>query len=173
MLWPEEFAKFEDKVRDDRVVFVKGTLDRRRDPAELVVTRIIPIDQAAAELSRGIVVTLRKGIHEVEQIGAVLHRAWCLHPAGHVGTFYLEFMGADPCPPRTLQSRLGDEATARRPAPGRARGRRGIGQRSPLGPRPAHAPVSVANGDEPVARATASPRAQAPIDLPEEDESDL
>ena len=32
MLWPEEFAKMAEFVKDDQIVFVKGTLDRRRDP---------------------------------------------------------------------------------------------------------------------------------------------
>jgi DNA polymerase-3 subunit alpha len=68
MLWPEEFAKFEELVKDDAIVFVKGTLDRRRDPAELVVSRVIPIDRAAAELSRAVVVTLRKGTHQPEDL---------------------------------------------------------------------------------------------------------
>jgi len=64
MLWPEEFAKNEAVVKDDAIVFIRGTLDRRRDPAELIISRVIPIERAAAELSRGVVVTLRKGIHE-------------------------------------------------------------------------------------------------------------
>ena len=33
MLWPEEFAKMADFVKNEQIVFVKGTLDRRRDPA--------------------------------------------------------------------------------------------------------------------------------------------
>ena len=45
MLWPEEFAKIEALVKDDAIGFVRGTLDRRRDPAELIVTRIIPIER--------------------------------------------------------------------------------------------------------------------------------
>ncbi len=45
MLWPEEFAKMADLVKNDQIVFVKGTLDRRRDPAELVISRIIPLEQ--------------------------------------------------------------------------------------------------------------------------------
>ena len=32
MLWPEEFAKMAEFVKDEQIVFVKGTLDRRRDP---------------------------------------------------------------------------------------------------------------------------------------------
>jgi DNA polymerase-3 subunit alpha len=73
MLWPEEFAKNESLIREDAIVFVKGTMNRTREPAELVVNRVIPIEQAAAELSRGIVVTLRKGSHQDGDVDR-LHR---------------------------------------------------------------------------------------------------
>ena len=65
MLWPEEYAKFEPLVKNDTIVFVRGSMNRSRDPAELVVTKITPLADAPAELSRGVVVTLRKG--EVEE----------------------------------------------------------------------------------------------------------
>ena len=42
MLWPEEFAKHEDLVKNDLIGFVKGTLDRRRDPAELIISQDHP-----------------------------------------------------------------------------------------------------------------------------------
>ena len=66
MLWPEEFAKMADLVKNDLIVFVKGTLDRRRDPAELIVSRIIPLEQGPAELTRGVIVRLHKGLHQTE-----------------------------------------------------------------------------------------------------------
>ncbi len=47
MLWPEEFQKFEALAKNDLIGFVKGTLDRRRDPAEFVITKIIPLEAAA------------------------------------------------------------------------------------------------------------------------------
>ena len=68
MLWPEEFAKFEGVVKDDAIVFVRGTLDRRRDPAELIITGVIPVERAEAELSRGVVVTLRKGVNQPAEL---------------------------------------------------------------------------------------------------------
>ncbi len=61
MLWPEEFAKNEALLKDDAIVFIKGTISRMRDPAEVIINRVIPIEQAAMELARGVVVTLRKG----------------------------------------------------------------------------------------------------------------
>ena len=62
MLWPEEFAKMGDLVRNDLIGWVKGTIDRRRDPAELVISRIIPLEQGPAELTRGVIVRLHKGL---------------------------------------------------------------------------------------------------------------
>ena len=74
MLWPEEYAKHEALVTDDAICFVKGTLDRRREPAELVVNRVIPVENAPAELTRAVVVTLRKGTHDDEQLERLLRQ---------------------------------------------------------------------------------------------------
>ncbi len=90
MLWPEEFAKNESFLKEDAIVFVKGTLDRRRDPAELIINRIIPVERADAELSRMVVVTLRKGIHQPEQIEQ-LYRKVRVRP-GNLD-LYLEILG--------------------------------------------------------------------------------
>ena len=62
MLWPEEFAKNEAILKNDAVVFVKGKISRVREPAEVVIDRVIPIEAAAAELSRAVVVRLHKGV---------------------------------------------------------------------------------------------------------------
>ena len=72
MLWPEEFAKMADLVKDDQIVFVKGTVDRRRDPPELIVSRIIPIEQGRSELAQGVVVRLHKGLHQAEHLERLL-----------------------------------------------------------------------------------------------------
>ena len=74
MLWPEEFARNEPRLKEDAVVFVKGTLSRQRDPAELVIAEVIPIEEAAAHLARGLVVTLRKGITREDQLERLYHR---------------------------------------------------------------------------------------------------
>ena len=63
MLWPEEFARSEELIKNDLIGFVRGTLDRRRDPAELVVSKIIPLDQGPAELARGVVDHAPQGGH--------------------------------------------------------------------------------------------------------------
>ena len=92
MLWPEEFAKMEALVKNDQIVFVKGTLDRRRDPPELIVSRIIPLEQGRAELTRGVVVRLHKGVHQAEHLERLL-RAIRVRP-GNL-ELYLEIMGLE------------------------------------------------------------------------------
>ncbi len=57
MLWPEDYAKNEALIQEDTVVFVAGTIDRRRDPAELVITKVMPFEQAEASLARGLVLS--------------------------------------------------------------------------------------------------------------------
>ena len=57
MLWPEDFAKNEALILEDAVVFVAGTVDRRRDPAELIISRVMPVELAEASLARGLVLS--------------------------------------------------------------------------------------------------------------------
>jgi DNA polymerase-3 subunit alpha len=90
MLWPEEFQRSEDLVKNDLIGFVRGTLDRRRDPAELIVSKIIPLDRGPAELSRGVVVTLRKGVTQDEEVERLLRQVRA-HP-GNLDV-YLEILG--------------------------------------------------------------------------------
>jgi DNA polymerase-3 subunit alpha len=92
MLWPEEFAKMADLVKNEQIVFVKGTLDRRREPAELVISRIIPLEKGPAELTRGVVVRLRKGIHQPEHLERLL-RLVRIRP-GNLD-LYLELIGLE------------------------------------------------------------------------------
>jgi len=92
MLWPEEFAKMTELVKNDLIGFVKGTLDRRRDPPELVVSRIIPLLQGPAELTRGVVVRLHKGRHQTDHLERLL-RAVRIRPGSL--ELYLEIVGLE------------------------------------------------------------------------------
>jgi DNA polymerase III subunit alpha len=92
MLWPEEFAKLGDLVRNDLIGFVKGTLDRRREPAELIISKILPIETASSELARGVVVRLHKGVHQEEDLERLL-RFVRIRP-GHLDLL-LEIVGVE------------------------------------------------------------------------------
>ncbi len=72
MLWPEEFAKNESMVVSDSICFVRGTMNRSREPAELVISKVISLEKGAAELSRGVVVRLTKGITQEPDLHRLL-----------------------------------------------------------------------------------------------------
>jgi DNA polymerase-3 subunit alpha len=92
MLWPEDFAKNEAMIQDDAICFVRGTLSRQRDPAELIINRIIPHERGPAELSRGVIVRLMKGVTQPTDLERVL-RAVRNYP-GNLD-FYLEILGLE------------------------------------------------------------------------------
>ncbi len=72
MMWPSEFAKVESILKDDFIGFVKGKLNRQRDPAELMIDRVIPLDRGPAELSRGVIVRLHKGSTQPTDVDRLL-----------------------------------------------------------------------------------------------------
>jgi DNA polymerase-3 subunit alpha len=79
-------------VRNDLIGFVKGTLDRRRDPPELIISKILPIEGASAELARGVVVRLHKGLHHEADLERLLR---CVRVRPGNLDLYLEIVGLE------------------------------------------------------------------------------
>ena len=90
MMWPSDFAKFEGIVRDDFIGYVRGTMNRQRDPAELIISKVIPLDKGPAELSKGVVVRLHKGSTQPTDLERLLRTIRC-YP-GNLD-LYLEILG--------------------------------------------------------------------------------
>jgi len=59
VMWPDDFARYKEEVRDDRPYIIKGTVDRRREEPTLVINRILTLEQAQRELARGLYLLLR------------------------------------------------------------------------------------------------------------------
>ena len=77
-MWPDDFVRFKDEVREDAVCFVKGVVDRTRDEPGLVLNRILSMEQAQRELARGLYLLLKLDVHRpqhVEALGPILARA--------------------------------------------------------------------------------------------------
>jgi DNA polymerase-3 subunit alpha len=78
VMWPDDYLRHKDDFQDDRVCFVRGTVDRTRDEPGLILTRILSVEQAQRELTKGLVLALRLGAHSpdmIDAIGRVLERA--------------------------------------------------------------------------------------------------
>jgi DNA polymerase-3 subunit alpha len=78
VMWPDDYARQKDEFQEDRVCFVRGTVERTREEPGLILTRVFSIEQAQRDLTRGLVLSLRLGVHEpemIDAIGRVLERA--------------------------------------------------------------------------------------------------
>jgi DNA polymerase-3 subunit alpha len=68
VMWPDDYARFKDEISEDRVCFVKAAVERTREEPGLIVTRILGIEQAQREQTRGLVLILHAGEHGPESI---------------------------------------------------------------------------------------------------------
>jgi len=78
VMWPEDYLRHADHFVEDRVCFVRGTVDRTREEPGLILARMLDVEQARRELTKGLVLLLRTGIHEpevIDAIGRMLERA--------------------------------------------------------------------------------------------------
>jgi DNA polymerase-3 subunit alpha len=77
VMWPDDFARFKEEIRDDTPYIIKGSVDRRREEPTLVINRILTLEQAQRELARGLYLLLRLGRtqpDDIERLGAVLRQ---------------------------------------------------------------------------------------------------
>src|SRR5580692_2577945 len=54
VMWPDDYARFKEQVREDEPLFVKGTVDRKRSEPTIVLNRILNLEQAQRELAKGL-----------------------------------------------------------------------------------------------------------------------
>jgi DNA polymerase-3 subunit alpha len=77
VMWPDDFARIKEEIRDDIPYVVKGVVDRRREEPTLVINRILTLQEAQAELARGLFLLLRLGRtqpEDLDQLAAVLRQ---------------------------------------------------------------------------------------------------
>jgi len=82
VIFSEAYARFGEWVRQGEILFVHGTVDRRRERPSLVVDELIPIDQALEKLTGRMVFRLGPGPdprETLERLRGILarHRGTC------------------------------------------------------------------------------------------------
>ena len=78
VMWPDDFARHKDEVMEDRICFVRAAVDRTRDEPGLILSRILSVEQAQRELTKGLVLKISLGIHSpdlIDSLAGVLQRA--------------------------------------------------------------------------------------------------
>lgn len=78
VIWPDDYVKFKDQIAEDRVCFVKGAVERTREEPGLILTRVFSLEQGQRELTKGLVLGLRLGLHSpnvIDALASILRRA--------------------------------------------------------------------------------------------------
>jgi DNA polymerase-3 subunit alpha len=80
VMWPDDLARHKDDLQDDRVCFIRATVNKRRDDPVLVLNRVLSIDEAKREQTKALWLQLSLAEHGerpevIDQIARVLQRA--------------------------------------------------------------------------------------------------
>ena len=59
VVFPDQAPEVQAQLRPDAVVFLEGTVDRRREEPSIRISRVIPIDQARRQLTQHVLIRLR------------------------------------------------------------------------------------------------------------------
>jgi DNA polymerase-3 subunit alpha len=98
VLFSDAYAQFSHLIEADRIVFLVGKIDRRREEPSIIVNRVIPVEEAPEQLTTGVRITLRETLPdgrpriyngELSSLRAILRQ--CPGPA----QVYFELFAAD------------------------------------------------------------------------------
>jgi DNA polymerase-3 subunit alpha len=71
VMWPDDYVRHKDLIAEDRVVFVRGAVERNREEPSLILTRVLTIEQAQRELTKCLRLSLQLGRHTPNDIDAL------------------------------------------------------------------------------------------------------
>jgi DNA polymerase III subunit alpha len=79
VMWPDDLARQTLDLQDEVVCFIRGAIDPKssREKPLLLLTRVLSVEQAQRELTKGMVIQLTLGVHveaAIDHIGRVLKR---------------------------------------------------------------------------------------------------
>ncbi len=77
IVWPDQFVHYEELIKPDTIVVVRGAVDKRpgSEEANLIVNEIITLEDLPARCTRGVVIRLSEkdnGRHKLEQLHEIL-----------------------------------------------------------------------------------------------------
>jgi DNA polymerase-3 subunit alpha len=79
VIFPRDFQKFQDLVQPDRVVFVRGTIDRQREEPQVRTSEVLSFEDGRRRLARAVVIRLHESALNGELLTA-LHAVLVTHP---------------------------------------------------------------------------------------------
>ncbi|MFN9718436.1 MAG: DNA polymerase III subunit alpha [Planctomycetota bacterium] len=69
--WSDDYARYEELIKSENVIIVAGKVDRRGREPNVVVNRILTLDQADKEFTSQVAIKFEKGLHSTDEIQRV------------------------------------------------------------------------------------------------------
>ena len=73
IMWPDQFARQGDRVKAEAICFVKGKVDRRGREPNVIVDKMMTLEEADKEFTSRVVIKFHTGLHQKEDLQRVLH----------------------------------------------------------------------------------------------------
>ena len=63
IIWPEQFSKYEEWIKSEKICYVSGRIDRRGREPNVIVDRIMSLEDADNEYTQQVAVKFQRGLH--------------------------------------------------------------------------------------------------------------
>ncbi len=70
-IWPEDYARHEDLVQVENICLIKGRIDRRGREPNVIVNRMMTLEQADLEFTTHVAIKFQRGLHTPADMAAV------------------------------------------------------------------------------------------------------
>ncbi len=77
IIWPEDYARYEDDVRVENICLLKGRVDRRGREPNVIVNKLMTLEQADKEFTTNVAIKFQRGIHtpdDMEKVREIMKR---------------------------------------------------------------------------------------------------
>ena len=71
IMWPEDFAREGEKIQPEAIVIVKGRTDARGREPNIIVNKVLTLDDAEKEFTRQIAIKFTQGLHDRDDMQRV------------------------------------------------------------------------------------------------------
>ncbi len=63
IMWPDDFANHGDKIKKDAIVLIRGRIDSKSREPNIIINKLLTLDQAEKEFTKRLLVKFRRGYH--------------------------------------------------------------------------------------------------------------
>ena len=68
IIWPEDYARAEEKIVPEAICIIKGRVDRRGREPNVIVNQFLTLEDAEKQFTRHLTINFKRGIHTTSDV---------------------------------------------------------------------------------------------------------